>query len=265
MKCIHGITFYMWGFVFFTCAMGAFFYKKAPNLYGYLIIGALIADMAFLTYQLLLWPCLNCLLVAAIIGALGITVEFTDSVKKKAQMWLRGALLLWGLVFFSVSINAAKEIVLQPWALLSPANEIAIVYFSPTCPSCEQTVMNLLNSPDAARVRLIPVAKNDTDARRLAALPEHPTVANIKNMFRSDASTAEMTLIDRLNMMRNKASMASKGISQVPTIISNTIVASQSTFSFILMMCCKNVSVSLSAIAYMSFRFLSCRSMKSFK
>jgi hypothetical protein len=225
-----GITFYMWGFLFFLVALLAVFYKKSPVLYASLITAALLGDAAFLGYQLLFWPCLNCLTVAAIVGALTFTVRF-DNITNITRRCMRGAFWVWSLLFFAVSVNAAKEIVMSPWSLTAPSTETAQVYFSPTCPSCKDTVGKILSSADANNVRFIPVAKNNIDSERLAALPANPSLAEIGALFDDDAATASVSWIDTFHNFTNKSAMASLGMTTVPAIVSSKVFESPSFFA----------------------------------
>jgi hypothetical protein len=220
-----GLTFYHWGALFFAAALviSLFYCGSTPTII--LTAGALIADCLFLGYQLLFWPCTNCLLVALIVGALGLSILLSGG--NARPLWrkcLVVALGAWLFLFVATSASAIKEVYAQPWVASSFTEQAkTVVYFSPTCPSCKDLVEGLLYTGQSKQIAFIPIAKNSEDLGRLAALPDHILRTDIKRLFSDRAPTASVTFGQRLRLWRNKASLASHGEARVPLVIGDPL------------------------------------------
>ena len=88
---------------------------------------------------------------------------------RRAPLWCLGG--LWLILAAYVTLVVARETLLHPWSLTGSSGT-AQVYFSPTCPSCREVVLELLDKvPEPEKkIAFIPISKNAEDDRRLAAV-----------------------------------------------------------------------------------------------
>jgi hypothetical protein len=182
---------------------------------------SLIGNFFFLILQFLLWPCTNCLIVAALIGAFAWNLSF------HVKPGLRILCTLWLFLFLANLLLLAKDSV-PPWPVMGKNNAEIQVFFSPTCPACQQVVENFLGRSDLApHVAFYPLAKDDDDRQRIKLL-----VQNLKQgMQPAEAFAAHWQLhtqVDTwdydwhivLNLWRNQLHLAGKGVTQVPLVLS---------------------------------------------
>ena len=216
-----GLSFYHWGALFFAVAL---MLTRAPFLLMFVAIIALVGDAGFLAYQLLYWPCTNCLIVATIVGLFAFCVVINANVGLLMNRSFKAVFCVWAFLFFAVSANAGKELISAPWVVSSFTEEARTqVFFSPTCPSCQEMVESLLYSRDAKQIAFIPIAKSVEDMQRLAAMPDKPLRRDIKLLFGEKAKKDEISLDLRINLMRNQAALASHGATVVPYIVGDLI------------------------------------------
>jgi hypothetical protein len=198
------------------------------SLFRWLLFAALISglliDTLFLFWQILYWPCTNCLFVALLLAlcVLGTLKVFPSFRSKVVHL----ALLLWFATFVPVAATAGKEILLQPWPAVGPADAPVAVYFSPTCPACEKAVQEILDLPDlAGQVAFYPVAKNAEDLGRLARMLEHEGEADLLALFSlAEGAPAEPGLALRWKLARNKMALARLGADTVPLVLTPRLV-----------------------------------------
>jgi len=192
-------------------------------LFAVLISGLLI-DTLFLFWQILYWPCTSCLFVALLLAlcVLGTLKVFPSFRSKIVHL----ALLFWFAAFVPVAAAAGKEILLQPWPALGPADAPVAVYFSPTCPACEKTVQEILDLPElTGQVAFYPVAKNEEDLRRLARMMEKDGEAELGELFtEGDGPPVESGLALRWRLARNKMALARLGADKVPLVLTPRLV-----------------------------------------
>jgi hypothetical protein len=188
------------------------------------LIGGLVIDTLFLVWQILYWPCTSCLAVALllVLCVLGAMAAFPTFRTNTVLL----VLLLWLVAFVPVAVAAGKELLLQPWPALGPADAPVAVYFSPTCPACEKTVQDILNLPAlAGQVAFYPIAKNEEDLQRLARMLEQEGEVDILALFTaSDGPPVESGLALRWKLARNKMSLARLGADTVPLVLTPRLV-----------------------------------------
>jgi hypothetical protein len=197
-------------------------------LFRFLLFTALVAglliDTLFLAWQILYWPCTSCLVVALLLAlcVLGALKAFPPFRAKIVYL----ALLLWFAAFVPVAAAAGKELLLQPWPAVGPADAPVAVYFSPTCPACEKTVQEILSLPDlAGQVAFFPIAKNAEDLQRLARMLEHKGEADLMTLFSpGGGAPAEPGLALRWKLARNKMALARLGADTVPLVLTPRLV-----------------------------------------
>jgi hypothetical protein len=125
----------------------------------------LILDMVFLVIQILLWSCMQCLIVAALFGAV-----MRSAMVRNRKRWMRWILTVWFLLFVVDGVSAVRESVV-PWPLYGVDTAPVHLYFSPTCPACRAMITELLTRTDIlAHIALYPIAKNGEDIQRVIRL-----------------------------------------------------------------------------------------------
>lgn len=228
---LFGISFYWYGFAGFSGLLLLSFFRLSavarPLLSSALGL-ALLLDSLFLIYQTLLWPCSSCHLVALLIGILAVIgIRYLQLPGRKV---LLGLGVVWSLFFVYVSIAVVKEVAFPPWALYGSSAAPVKVYFSPTCPACEEVVGQLLtDQPASEQTALYPIAKNKQDEARLARLlsrgKDELEANDILQLF-SEANTAKhsLDLASRWRLLSNKMFLARSDATKVPMIISPDIL-----------------------------------------
>ncbi len=188
------------------------------------LLAGLLIDTLFLVWQILFWPCTSCLVIAVLLAlcVLGALAAFPSFRTRTVHL----SLLLWFAAFMPVAVSAGKEILLQPWPAVGPADAPVAVYFSPACPACEETVQEILNLPDlAGQVAFFPVAKNEEDLRRLARMMEKGGQAELGELFSpADGDHGEMGAALRWRLARNKMALARLGADRVPLVLTPRLV-----------------------------------------
>jgi hypothetical protein len=182
---------------------------------------ALVGNFFFLILQFLLWPCTNCLIVAALLGGFGCRLSF------HVKSGLRMLCMVWLFLFSANLLLLAKDSV-PPWPILGKNNAEIQVFFSPTCPACRQVVENFLKHPDSAPyVAFYPLAKDDNDRQRIKLLvqnlnqgmqPAEAFADHWQPHARVDTRHYDWHIV--LNLWRNQLHLAGKGVTQVPLILS---------------------------------------------
>ncbi|MBR5998495.1 MAG: hypothetical protein IK027_05250 [Deltaproteobacteria bacterium] len=201
-------------------------YRRMLALLAVTIVCGLLIEMALLAYQWLFWACSSCLVAALLFGLTVLLAMSSFRELRRAPLWCLGG--LWLILAAYVTLVVAREALLHPWSLTGTSGT-AQVYFSPTCPSCREVVLELLDKvPEPEkRIAFIPISKNAEDDRRLAAvLPllrqggEAATV--LRGLFEAPASgDVKLALSDRLRLWINKSTLASRGFTKVPQILSS--------------------------------------------
>jgi hypothetical protein len=182
---------------------------------------ALVGNFFFLILQFLLWPCTNCLIVAALIGGFACRLCF------HVKSGLRMLCMVWLVLFSANMLLLAKESV-PPWPVMGNNNAEIHVFFSPTCPACRQVVENFLERPDLTpNVAFYPLAKDDDDRQRIKLLlqnlnqgmqPAEAFSAHWQHHPQMDKWHYDWRIT--LNLWRNQLHLAKKGVTQVPLIVS---------------------------------------------
>lgn len=227
---LFGLPIYGYGAAGFAVililALAALYSPAARKVLGLAVLAGLIIDTLFLGWQVLYWPCLNCLHVALLLGvaAVGCVLAFPDF-----RRWVfLSALALWLLVFIPVVTAVGKEVLLTPWSLAGADDAAIRVFFSPTCPACATAVGRILDNPTlTSRTVFYPVAKEEEDVRRLARLvqsgPAQPVA--LRQLFApGPVVEASPTLSLRLRLAQNKMALARLGEGTLPLILSSSVV-----------------------------------------
>jgi len=219
-----GLSFYGWGLLAFVL-IGLLALSRRPFFFGRVypavVFGALIVDIFLLAYQTLFLVCTNCLIVGFLIGGIGAVSTRTHAFCRTRVFKL--TLACWAVFCGAVSVMAAKEVALTPWAMAGPATPVGTLYFSPTCPSCEALVRELSASPDANRLAFVPVAKNEEDARRIQAASGSQGLDAVLSLFEEKGHPEKIRLSTSLRLWKNRAVMAAKGMTTVPVLVASAV------------------------------------------
>ncbi len=218
---LFGISFYSYGAAGFLTLLFLSLDKKFSKFLGASVATILLLDAFFLAYQYLFWPCTSCLFVALLLGIIALATLKGDPFKRK---FLKPVFALW-LIFFSFgSLAAAKEMFFKPWTIFGNENAPVKVYFSPTCASCEDVVLDLMTDPTRKEeIAFIPVAKSEEDEKRIARFLEQQCLqkdTDICDIFVEAETFETLSLPDKFKVWSNKIQLAQKGVTTVPTIIS---------------------------------------------
>jgi hypothetical protein len=189
-------------------------------------IGLLI-EILLLAYMFLFWSCSSCLVAAFFFGLTVFLGVLTFGELQNRPVYVLTA--VWFLFFFLGTAGSAKDLIFKPWNM-SGGDTGVQVYFSPTCPHCEEVVTEILDFyVNPAGVAFYPVTKNDEDLRRLeAALPLLKKTGSpekaIRALFGPPDSTSRQANLpwrDRFRLWCNKIQLARMGLPTVPQVVSH--------------------------------------------
>ena len=222
---VAGISLWWAGGVMFTLLAAAALMGAAQL--GLILAGlALLGDIGLLLLMAVKAPCVRCLIVACFFAM--IYAGFRQAAQRSrsglpADKPGRSLLLaLWALLSI-VNTGTALRTQADVWAITDNSNEASVrMFFSPSCPSCQEGIALLSGHVDVA---FYPLAENEADihtvARMLrlmdngASLSEALTKAKDIAAPSGMAATAPDMLL-RLRMLRNKAHVFMAGSQTVP-------------------------------------------------
>jgi len=159
---LWGISLYWFGALAFTILLTV---AVTPYRHFFNRVAAIfvLLDIPLLIVQILLWPCIHCLIVALFFGL----ILFFSRTEKK---WMHRLFGLWLMVFFATGISAAKDS-LSPWPIYGDRKAPIHLYFSPSCPSCHAMLDALLEkNENVYRIALYPIAKSASDIVQIHSL-----------------------------------------------------------------------------------------------
>jgi hypothetical protein len=225
---LFGLSFYFYGLAAFLLIFFlALLHPRYPVRFLAIVVLMLVlfANTLFLIYQFLFWPCVSCLIAAALIGLAALIGWRCFRVRRRSP--LAAVFVLWVVFFILVSVNVGRDIAFTPWAIYGSDDAPIKVYFSPLCPACRDAVLNLLDSPQAATLTAFyPIAKSARDevhVARFFQLQEegHDDRVALTAMFdEPDTAPPALGKRERLRLFANKMALARMGASTVPQIIS---------------------------------------------
>lgn len=228
---LFGISFYLYGFGGF---LGIFLltlfsrYRFARPLLALTLGLALLIDTLFLIYQTLLWPCSSCQVVALMIGISAFAGAKTFNLP--GRKLLIGVGIVWSIFFIYVSVAVVKEVAFRPWPIYGSTEAPVKIYFSPTCPSCEEVVRKVFGDEQtAAWTGLYPIVKNEEDEVRLArvleAVADKVDANAVLELFAPASQKGPALKIgSRVRLLSNKMALARSDVTKVPLILSPYIV-----------------------------------------
>lgn len=224
---VAGISLWWAGGVVFTLLAAAALMGAAQL--GLVLSGlALLGDICLLLLMAVTAPCVSCLIVACFFAM--IYAGFRQAAQRSrsggtADKSGRSLLLvLWSLLFI-VNAGTALRTQADVWAITDNGNEATVrMFFSPSCPSCQEGIALLSGHVDVA---FYPLAENEADIHTVAhmlrlmdngaSLAEALTKAkDVAAPATGMAATAPDMLLLRLRMLRNKAHVFMAGSQTVP-------------------------------------------------
>ena len=185
----------------------------------------LMFDMVFLVIQILLWSCVQCLFVAALFGV----IMFSAMIRKKS-IWIQRTLGLWFLLFFVNGVGVVKEIMV-PWPVYGKDTAPVHLYFSPTCPSCQEMIDTILARPEGlSQIALYPISKNQEDTQRIILLvnmlksgtPIKEAMVKYKQAKSGDIKQDGIYLQTLVNTSKNMMALSRMNITHVPFLTART-------------------------------------------
>ena len=221
---VFGISLYWFG----TAAFGVLLCSAVARRGVYLLPAAaffLTCNMVFLLIQVLLWPCMSCLIVATLFGAMMAAAMFPE--KKK---WARRLISVWLLLFVVNVVAVAKESMV-PWPIYGKNTATVRLFFSPTCPSCRTMIDSLLAKADVlSRIALYPISKNPEDTKRIILLEKmlkngvaiQEAMVRYQQIEGLDANRDMDYLRTVVNTFKNLMALSRIGVTHVPYLSTGT-------------------------------------------
>ena len=167
---IAGVSLWHVGMLCFFLMGALAFFGRAEA--GYIIAWTGIAvDCLLLALMVATAPCFNCLIVALL---LCLVLQGFYRAKTKSSGYLssqrrpRQVVVLVWTVLFLCNVGIVLKALTPLYSLSDNADEARVnMFFSPTCPSCRQGIMELSGSVD---VDFYPVAEKEMDVPRIARM-----------------------------------------------------------------------------------------------
>jgi len=184
----------------------------------------LMLDSVFLTIQILLWPCMKCLIVAALFGAV-----MAAAMIRERKTWMNWVMSVWFLLFFADVAAIAKESV-SPWPVFGSDAAPVHLYFSPTCISCQEMIDALMAKTDVpTQIALYPISKNSEDTGKIMFLEKQlKNGATLKEAMALYQEVEEVNTNDPaylrtiLNTFKNMLALSRMGVTHVPFLVART-------------------------------------------
>ena len=185
-----------------------------------MIITALFLDAILLVIMLFTAPCLDCLVVAAIMALCACTlVPWAKSTRTFAALSL--LIPVWFGLFLANSVLSVNEQV-SDYTIGTTTNRDIRLYFSPSCPACREAVRTL-----GDRAALYPVEEKEGDFESILIMEQllreglSPIVA-LEQSLLGDRPAPALSLSDRaalsMQLLRNKAAVMRQGFRALPLI-----------------------------------------------
>lgn len=195
---------------------------------GRLLAGlALCGDILLLLLMAATAPCVSCLGVAIFFAAVYAAFRRADMNPQHKNIHLRRSplILIWGLLFvINAGAAARSTATLWPISDMTLGRPSVRMFFSPSCKACQQGIQALSGHIEVA---FYPVAENDDDLYRVAAMRtaldegksmiEAFEAAQLATAESYSALSPDMLWL-RLRLLRNKAHVYLSGSQVVPFI-----------------------------------------------
>jgi thiol-disulfide isomerase/thioredoxin len=213
--------------------MALFSFLRLRSLAQVIAAIFLAGDCIFLFIMLFLSPCISCLIVTVLLFCAFITLYAkTPGLCGKARQWATVALSLLWSVLFIMNLGPALNDIAGPKLLYANPESKMKIYFSPTCPACQEAVRAFGETAD-----FYAVAENDEDVVIIAdlmrrinkqSLTDKQSLAEaletISALRKAGSYTAPelsfwQVLSLRFDFMRNQARISRLGFNSLPVIM----------------------------------------------
>lgn len=229
---LAGISLYWFGALAFAILSAVSLIRPGSRYLPAIASLFVLSDCFFLLFQIVLWPCVSCLLVAACLGSVYLALIHTQG------RGLKTIFCIW-LLLFMINVGFAAKESVSPWPIYGRPDSPIQVFYSATCPSCRKMIQDLLKRPDLIpRLALYPIAKNEEDYLKtafLASLLEQgvPLSEAFARHWQkpAPASLAFNRLLTSINLFRNKIVLSRTGATTIPLIISSIPLGSEALAS----------------------------------
>jgi hypothetical protein len=162
-----GIPFYTLGMALFFLILCARLYGKKQEWHKRISLLALFLDGPFLLWQMVFFPCSNCLVVALL---LIINASLTMRRERRFETGRAGSPLIIVLVVLVLvnAINIVRQDI-KPWGI-TPRSSASYLFFSPSCEQCREHISLMNGTGHRSAPQLVPVSLSDEDDHRIFAM-----------------------------------------------------------------------------------------------
>ena len=157
---LFGIPFYVLGMTLFFLILCARVYGRKQEWYKRISLLALFLDAPFLLWQVVFFPCSNCLVVALLLivnASLALRRERRFDARHSAT-WLVTAMATLVLVN---GIAIVRQDV-TPWGI-TPESNAGYLFFSPSCEPCREHINQMNGEDHPGAPQLVPVSLSGED------------------------------------------------------------------------------------------------------
>ncbi|MFO7594744.1 MAG: vitamin K epoxide reductase family protein [Desulfocurvibacter africanus] len=223
-----GIDLYWLGAAYFLTLTALLAFQRPRGQLSWALKVALLAglviDSALLGVQAVTAPCVNCLVVASLLGVTAVLLL-------RKQPLLAKVTAIWAVLFVAALAGVFRD-QLSPVPAYGSADAAIKVFFSPSCPACRLVVQDLTQQPDLqGDLALYAVAKDDGDLAGIHRFHEEMLRSGdlskaLETCF-SPAGEAgpqpswSQTLAIKAASLRNKSFLARSGASSVPFVFTS--------------------------------------------
>ena len=162
-----GIPFYFLGMALFFVILCLRVYGKKREWYKRISLLALFLDAPFLLWQVVFFPCSNCLVVALLL-----IINASLSMRRERRFEARHPATWLIIAMTTLVLVNGVAIVRQdvtPWSI-TPGSSAGYLFFSPSCEPCREHI-NLMNGADhPGAPQLVPVSLSDEDDRLIFSM-----------------------------------------------------------------------------------------------
>lgn len=164
---LFGIPLYVLGMVLFFLILCARIHGKNQKWHKRISLLALALDAPFLLWQVVFFPCSNCLVVALL---LIVNASLAMRQEKRFEIRHSGSPLIIALAAL-VLVNAISIVRqdIKPWGI-TPGSTAGYLFFSPSCEPCRDHISLMNSAGNAATPLLVPVSLSDKDDRLIFAM-----------------------------------------------------------------------------------------------
>ncbi|MBF0528309.1 MAG: hypothetical protein HQK55_03365 [Deltaproteobacteria bacterium] len=220
---ILGISLWYFGVAaFLTQAVMAAVGRTKSGFFLSLVYLAI--DSGFLAWLAFTATCFSCLLVALLF----VLALFSFYLRERANLFLtKPLLLLWFFFLAPNVISLTQEVISAPWPVSGRQTARIQIFFSPTCPACENALGFFLADPNPD-LALYPVSRSDRDSELIEDMLSmlqrgHSLKQALNNINSTPHPSSELNFFDRIltrwRVFCNKVAMSRMHQRSLPLIL----------------------------------------------